>query len=44
MQSQGTTSKVVVKVPKRLVLRAEGKKIKDTLNMLIQVLQESRRI
>ena len=44
MQSQSMTSKVVVKVPKRQVLRAEGKKIKDALNMLIQVLEESRRI
>ena len=38
MQSQGMTSKVAVKVPKSQVLRAEGKKIKDELNMLIQVL------
>ena len=38
------TSKVAVKVPKRQVLRAEGKKIKDALNMLIQVLKKSRRI
>ena len=40
-QSQGMTSKVVVKVPKRQVLRIEEKKIKDVLNMLIQVLKES---
>ena len=33
-----------VKVPKECVLRAEGKKIKDELNMLIQVLEESKRI
>ena len=44
MQSQGMTSKVVVKVLKRQVLRAEGNKIKDALNMTIQVLEESRRI
>ena len=44
MQSQGMTSKVAVKVPKMQVLRAEGKKIKDALNMLIQVLEEARRI
>ena len=44
MRSQGMTSKVAVKVPKRQVLRIEGKKIKDALNMLIQVLEESRRI
>ena len=44
MQSQGMTSKTAVRVPKRQVLRAEGKKIKDSLNMLIQVLDESRRI
>ena len=44
MQSQGTTSKAKVKVPKRQVLRAEGKKIKDALDMLIRVLDESRRI
>ena len=43
-QSQGMTSKVIVKVPKRQVLRVEGKKIKDALNMLIQVLGESSRI
>ena len=44
MQSQGMNSKVAVKVSKRQVLKAEGKKIKDALNMLIQVLEESRRI
>ena len=44
MQSQCMTSKVVVKVPKRQVLRVEGKKIKDALDMLIQVLEESRHI
>ena len=44
MQSQGMTSKVAVKVPKRKVLRVEGKKIKNAPNMLIQVLEESRRI
>ena len=44
MQSQGVTSKTTVKVPKRQVLRAKGKKIKDALNMLIQVLDESRHI
>ena len=44
MQSQGMTSKTTVKVPKRQVLRAKGKKIKDALNMLIQVLDESRHI
>ena len=42
MQSQGMTSKVVVKAPKRQVLRAERKKINDALNMLIKVLEESR--
>ena len=31
------TFKVVVKVSKSQVLRANGKKIKDALNMLIQV-------
>ena len=40
-QSEGMTSKVVVKVPKRQVLRIEEKKINDVLNMLIQVLKES---
>ena len=44
MQSQDMTSKVAVKVPKRQVLRVEGKKIKDALNVLIQVLEESRHI
>ena len=44
MQSQSITSKVVIKVQKRHVLRVEGKKIKDALNMLIQVLEESSRI
>ena len=44
IQGQGMTSKVVVKVPKRQVLRAEGKKIKDSLNMLIQVLEQSSHI
>ena len=29
MQSQGMTSKVAVKVPKRNVLRAKGKKLKN---------------
>ena len=38
------TSKIAVKVPKRQVLRAEEKKIKDALGKLIQVLKESRRI
>ena len=41
------TSKVIVKVKKKKkVFRAERKKIKDALNMnmLIQVLEESRRI
>ena len=42
MQNQDMTSKTVVKVQKRQVLRAEGKKTKDALNMLIQVLEESR--
>ena len=41
MQSQGMTSKVAVKVAKRQVLRADRKKIKDAVNMLIQVLEES---
>ena len=41
MQSQGMPSKVAVKVSKRQVLRAEGKNIKDALNMLIQVVEES---
>ena len=40
-QSKGMTSKVVVKVLKRQVLRVEEKKIKDVLNMLIQVLSFS---
>ena len=44
MQSQETTSKVVVKVLKMQVLRAQGKKIKNELNMLIRVLEESRHI
>ena len=44
MQSEGMTSKVAFKVQKREVLRAKGKKIKNALNMLIQVLEESRRI
>ena len=44
MQSKRITSKVAIKVPKRQVLRVEGKKIKDAHNMLIQVLKESRRI
>ena len=44
MQSQNMTSKIAIKVQKRQVLRVEGKKIKDALNMLIQVLEESRRI
>ena len=44
MQSQGMTSKVLVKVPKRQILRVEGKKIKDALNMLIQIVEESRPI
>ena len=39
MQSKGMTVKVAVKVPKRQVLRVGGKKIKDALNMLIQVLE-----
>ena len=38
MQSLGMTSKIVVKVIKMQVLRVEGKKINDPLNMLIQVL------
>ena len=44
MRSQGMTSKGTVKVPKMQVLRVEGKKIKEALNMLICVLKESRRI
>ena len=44
IQSQGMTSKVAIKVSKRHVLRVEGKKIKNELSMLIQVLEESRRI
>ena len=44
MQCHDMTSKVAVKVPKRQVLRTEEKKIKDVLNILIQVLEESRRI
>ena len=39
MQSQGMTSKTVVKVLKRQVLREERKKIKDALNKIIQVLE-----
>ena len=44
MQSQERTSKATVKVPKRRVLRAQGKKIKDSFSLLIRVLEESRRI
>ena len=44
MQSLDMTSKIAIKVQKRQVLKVEGKKIKDALNMLIQVLKESRRI
>lgn len=44
MQNQGTTSTDAIKVPNRNVLRAQEKKIKDTLNMLIQVIEESRHI
>ena len=39
MQSEDMTSKTIVKAPKRQVLRVEEKKIKDTLNKLIQVLE-----
>ena len=35
MQSQYKTFKALVKVSKKQVLRAQGKKIKDTFNMLI---------
>ena len=38
MQSKDMVSKVVVKVPKRQVLKEKGNKIKDAPNMLIQVL------
>ena len=41
IQTQGTTSKAAVKVPKRQVLREQGKRIKETLSMLIRVLEES---
>ena len=41
IQSQGMTFKVAVKVPKMQVLIAEGKKIKNAVNILIQVLEES---
>ena len=44
MQSQDTTSKATVEVPKRQVLRARGNKIKDAFNMLIRVIEESRHI
>ena len=44
MQSLDMTSKIAIKVQKRQVLKVEGKKIKDALNMLIQVLKESRSI
>ena len=44
MQSQDKTSKAAVKVPKWQVLRTKGKKIKDALNLLIQVLEESRHV
>ena len=44
MKSQDKTFKVVVKVPKRQVLRTQGKKINDVFSLLIQVLEESRRI
>ena len=39
IQSEDMTSKTVVKVTKMQVLRAEGKKIKYALNILIQVLE-----
>ena len=43
MQSQDMTSKATIKVPKRQILRVERKKdIKNILNILIQVLEESR--
>ena len=42
MQSQHTTFKAFVKVSKRQVLRAQGKKMKDTFNMIIRVLEKSR--
>ena len=41
IQNQGTTSKAAVKVPKWRVLTEQGKKIKETLSMLIRVLEES---
>ena len=44
MQSQDTTSKVVVKVLKIQVLRLQRKKIGDAFNSLIPVLEESRHI
>ena len=46
MQIQDMTSKTAVKVKKkkRQVLRGEGKKIKDALNIPIQVLEESRQV
>ena len=44
IQNQGTTFKAVVKVPKWQVFGAQGKKIKDALNMLIRIPDESRRI
>ena len=44
MQNQGMTSNHAIKVLERQVLRAQGKKIKDALNMLIRVLEESIRI
>ena len=44
MQSQVRTSnsKAAVKVPKRQVLRAQGKKINNAFSLLIRVLEESR--
>ena len=44
MQIQGKTSNATVNVPKSQVLRAKGKKINDTLNILFRVLEASRRI
>ena len=37
MQNQDMTSKHAIKVPKRQVLRAQEKKIKDAIKILIQV-------
>ena len=44
MQSQDMASKVAVKVKKKTGFESRRKKIKDSFNILIQDLEESRRI